>query len=507
MVRPDQHLEWAPAPAECCLALANRFVTALPLLGLALVCVPAPAESPAESAVAALKRNDYRAALALLEPASGAGSADPRIWTLRGMALRGLDDAVKARESFGKALEIQPDYLPALMGAAEIDFEARSPAAEAMTRRILALRPDDPTANGMMGMILAAKDDCAAAIDHFRKSESTQGDNPAMLESLGGCLLRVRRAAEAAGVFERLLGLRPGNERAQFGLGLACHESGRPERALEILQVMAARDRPRPAVLVLTAEVLESLHRTPEALAALQKAVKLYPFEELNYISLADLCMEHGSYELGLEVLTAGERNIPGSARIRSMRGVILAQLGRHEEAEAAFAEASKLDPAEQAAAMGRSLTFQETGRLEESIRLLRQQLQESPGDGAVSYLLAQALITSGVRPSEPGFAEARKALEASLRWDPNQAEPRVALGKLLVRIGEMEEAARHFEAAARLDPTNRTATYQLMRALHKLGREQEAEDWRKRLRGQIQQGMEEDVQTNRYRLVKSGTD
>ena len=45
--------------------------------------------------------------------------------------------------------------------------------------------------------------------------------------------------------------------------------------------------------------------------------------------------MEQEAHDLGLEILEADIRNVPQSARLHGMRGVILAQLSEFEQAEA----------------------------------------------------------------------------------------------------------------------------------------------------------------------------
>ncbi len=256
-------------------------------------------------------------------------------------------------------------------------------------------------------------------------------------------------------------------------------------------------------MLSLLAEVYEANHETPKALELLKRAVRLFPYAEQHYIVLGDLCTEHGAYDLGLEILAVGARNIPQSAAVRAMQGVIHAQLGHYEEAEAAFTEASRLDPNVRSAEVGRTLTLQEAGRIEESIRVIRAHLKEDPKDPTANFLLAQALIKRGIQPGQPAFEEALRALQLSIEGEPNRADAHVELGKLFVKSGETEDAAKHFQAAVELDPGHRTATYQLMRAWRKMGRSEEAAKLLTRLRSQLEQGMEDDIQTNRYRIVR----
>jgi predicted Zn-dependent protease len=195
---------------------------------------------------------------------------------------------------------------------------------------------------------------------------------------------------------------------------------------------------------------------------------------------------------------------VPGSARLHAMRAAIRAQLGDFENAQADFEQAARLDPAEPGGPVGLSLTMQQTGRLEESIELLREQVRQRPHDPAINLLLAQALVRQSLAPDAPELVEARQALLRTIEAEPGLARARVELGKLYLRTGDDDKAIDQLRGAVALDPSDRRATYQLLLALRRVGRMEETQPLVERLRAIMEQERQAEAERNRTRLVKA---
>jgi tetratricopeptide (TPR) repeat protein len=74
----------------------------------------------------ALRSKDFVRALELLEPALAQSPGDPHLLTLQALAYSGEGKNKAALTCFRDALRAAPDYLPALEGAAQIEYEAGS---------------------------------------------------------------------------------------------------------------------------------------------------------------------------------------------------------------------------------------------------------------------------------------------------------------------------------------------------------------------------------------------
>lgn len=461
--------------------------------------------SPAALISEALRTGRSEEAVRLAEQWIEAEPADPRPPTLKGIALSQLDRPADAILAFESALALQPSYLPALQGAAEIEFRLGRPTARMRLERILALQPGNPTAHAMLGVLAYAARDCAMALEHFDRGSAAVEADPETLRQRAECNFDAGRHSAAAADFRRLLGSGSGGPHGRHNLGLALNEAGRHAEAVEVLQEeVGSRTVPDIDTLRLLAEAQRAAMDPEGALETLQRGIGLYPRNEGLYLQLAEVCIEHGAYDLGLEVTDIGSRNVSDSHGILTMRGILLAELGRYEEAEAAFESAIARDPDAKSASVGLSLTLEKTGRADESLEVLRERAERDPSDAVSQFFFAQALIKRGVTAGSPAFDEALEALAVATQNLPREAPPRIELGKLYLKAGQPERAIPILEEAVDLAPADRQATYNLMIALRRAGRGDEASAMASRMREQLERAKGEEVQRNRFRLVKT---
>ncbi len=435
---------------------------------------------------------------------STVAAADPRPLTLKGVALAQLGQTEQALAAYQSALALSPDYLPALQGAAELEMRLGRTQAEARLERIVRLQPQNSTAHAMLGLLAYRAQDCQLALEHFVRGEDVVRGDPEALRHRAECHFMLGHYDRAAEDFRHLVAGRQPAAAMRYNLGLALFEAGRPDEAVrELLVAVTAADPPDIDTLSLLAEAQHAALDPPGALATLQRAIRNHPRSERLYLQLAELCIEHGAYELGVEIVEIGDNNIPGSHRILTMRGILLAELGRYAEAETAFEAAVAADKDTQSAAVGLSLTLQKTGRMDESLEILRDRVSASPDDAVAQFFYAQALIKLGVEPGSDDFQEALQGLLLAAERLPGEASPRVELGKLYSSANQTERAIAVLEEAAELAPGDRQVTYNLMLALRRNGRTDEAAALAVKMRDQLGQAHDEEIRRNRYRLVR----
>jgi len=465
----------------------------------------APASSGATDAVTkSLAANDFQQALNLLLPELRARPKDAQLWTLHGMALNGLGRSVDSLTSFRRALRYRPDYLPALLGAAEIEYRTARPEACPRLEKIVSLGRGLPTAYAMLAVLEFERANYARSVIHFEKAEAEIRKDPLALWQYGQSLYLSGQASRAADVFAALVALEPDRAEPRFNLALTRYESGRWTETVDALRPLAEHPSPGGDVLRLLAAALEKGGHTPDAVQVLRRAIELYPREEENYLDLASLCIDHQSYDLGFEILGIALRHIPDSSRVLAARGVYYARLGKIEEAERDFLTADSLDPGKKYGKIGLSAAKLDAGQTAESIRLLRGQLHTNPADPEVRWLLAEALVRSGAGPGTPEYREAQSLVERAVTARPNLTEAKVLLAKLLLRSGDRAKAVALLETAVRQDPRNRTAIYLLSHALRQSGRAAEAQEYLARFSVLVEEDRRLEVQKNRIRLVKA---
>src|SRR3984893_14445575 len=123
-----------------------------------------------EPVASALRNREFQKALELLRPALQRSPGNAQLWAMQGTAYAGEGQTKAALASFRNALKISPAYLPALQGAAQIEYEAGSSAAIPLLQHVLRLRAADPTTHAMLAVLEYQQGNCAAAAGHFEKA-------------------------------------------------------------------------------------------------------------------------------------------------------------------------------------------------------------------------------------------------------------------------------------------------------------------------------------------------
>ncbi len=166
-----------------------------------------------------------------------------QLWTLRGLALSGKGDKKEALGAFRKALGVAPDYLPALEGAAQIEYDSGDKDAAVLLQRVLKLVPHDPTSHAMLAVLAYRQGDCAVAIQHFEQSGPLLDSQPGALQEYGACLLRLKQNEKAVATFSRALTQSNGDAGARYRLASVQMLAQHPKDALETLQPLLRKTR------------------------------------------------------------------------------------------------------------------------------------------------------------------------------------------------------------------------------------------------------------------------
>jgi tetratricopeptide (TPR) repeat protein len=144
---------------------------------------------------------------------------------------------------------------------------------------------------------------------------------------------------------------------------------------------------------------------------------------------------------------------------------------GDLEQARVAFTEAAAASPEKGLPRVALGLVLLQMDRADEAATVLRASTVSSDDRYLVNWFLAEALSRGS--SGEQGGAEqdeAVAALRSCIEQRPDLSQPRVLLGKFLLRQGKIGGAIEQLEQALRIEPGNTTATYQLAQAYRRNG-------------------------------------
>jgi tetratricopeptide (TPR) repeat protein len=461
-------------------------VATVGVLFLASVFAPAQSVSGRASAMQeigdALRASNYTAALQLIQPTLRKSPNDPRLLSMQGMALSGLRRAPEALASYKHALRISPDYLPALEGAAQIEYESDNKNAIPLLRQILRTHPDDATSHAMLATMLYRLGNCREAVLHFDRSQSVLQSQPLALQQYGSCLAKVNRVDEAMAVFQKLVESNPTDTASRRRLAALQLTARRSKDAIATLQPLLLREPPDPRVAELASAAYEADQNTPEAVNVLNRAVAANPRDVDLYVELALLALDHHSFASGIEVMTSGLQVLPQAAPLYLERGILYVQLGDYAKAEADFAKASDLDPGQSVSEIARGKLAEQNGNLKEGLETIERELRKKPNDAFLLYMRAEILVQQGVKPGSPQFHLALQSARQAVSRQPQMLLARNLLSILYMSNGDFKASAEESRQVLKIDPDNESALYHLILAFRRQGDEAELPGLLKRL-------------------------
>ena len=455
-----------------------------------------------QSIASALSSQDFERALQLLRPALEGSPHNPQLWMFQGLAYSGKSDSKSALDSYHSALEISPNYLPALEGAAQIEYEAGSADAIPLLERVLKVRPDDLTSHAMLALLAEKNGDCATAVRHFPKSAPMFDSKPEALQGYGVCLLKLKRTEEAIGVFQHLVRSRPGDVRCRRALAAVQLAANKPQEALVTLQPLL-NSTPDISTMRLAAANYEANKDTPNAVKILRDAIVKDPLETALYVDFAEIAMDHQSFQTGVEMVTSGLKLQPSAAQLYLARGVLYVQLADYERAEGDFKRAEQLDPAQGMSGAAQAMLAEEKNQNpDRALETVRAKLEKSPGDSFLWYLQAALLSQRSAEPGSPEFEQGLNSAKRAVNLQPSLSAAHNVLAKYYLDSGQNALAAAECRSVLEQNPSDQSALYHLVIALRKTGNQAEIPDLLKRLAKARQDATREEGERNRYKLV-----
>jgi len=462
------------------------------------------AQSPVEEASASLRKRDFAEALRQTQAALSGAPRDPKLWTLQGVAHRGLNQPQQALADFQNALKFSPNYIPALEGAAQIEYQADAKDAPALLKRLLALQPANETAHAMFAVLLYKKHRCPEAIDHFHAALGVISSQPDALTEYGICLVRAQRYGDAAPVFGKVLEAQPENPGYRYNFAFCQWKAGQGPSAMQTLQPALDGDAHanNASLWMLAADISESEHNTPRAVELLRKAILSHPQDPEPYLQFATLSYNHNSYQAGISMLDAGLTQLPNNDRLHVARGVLYVQIADYAHAMEDFETAERLNPTQSSAEAAEGLAQMQQHDESAAIQKFRMQVKAHP-DQALGYLfLAEALAQQGNPEGTPEYKERLEAAQRAVKLDPQMAAAHDLLANIYLESGQTDLAIRHCNSALAIDPSDQAALYHLILATRKTDRKDQVPELLKRLASLKRAAQEEQSKRVDYRLM-----
>jgi tetratricopeptide (TPR) repeat protein len=475
---------------------------------LLLICAGSPAHGEVEEGsvtkIESLMRSQqYDAALETSRVALSRTPRDYRVWTLQGIIFGIQGSEPQAAAAFEKALSLAPTYTPALKGEVQLLYQAHDQRVIPLLNKLLKADPKDATAREMLATSEAREGKCQPAIDNFAALGQVIETHPESLKEYGRCLVVMKQSDKATGIFRLLVSVSPNEVYPRYDLAVLLVHAKQYQSALQALDPLLTAEHPDPDVLSLASEAYEALGDTPHAVPLIREAIVLSPNTPEYYVAFASLCLEHESFQPGIDMLNAGIERIPDNPKLFTSRGLLYAQLAKYDKAEDDFRTAEKLDPKQGVSAYAIDLAELQKSPTGTKAPAIREQIKKHPRDAVFYFLLAKVLMDDGAVPGQARFEEALHSVQQALKLRPDMVDARDLLARIYISSGRNDLAIEQCHVALRDSPSDQAALYHLILALRSTGHTDEIQTLSKQLSDLKQQARQKEADTKRYRLVE----
>lgn len=242
-----------------------------------LAAMPANAQALHFLGVCRHQQGDFAGALQVLDQALQVDAAQAQIHVSRGNVLRELQQLPAAIDSYGRALQLEPqlDIAQFNLGTA-LEESGRHAEAIACYDRILARQPNFAAQLGRANSLLALGR-AEEAIAAYLAAARSEPDNIDLHVNLGAALFQRQRNEEALVWLERALLLQPGHPGAMRNHALVLQALQQPVGAARFAVAGPGAAVPPGDAWFLRARALASLGRWEDCMTMLERALQQQP--------------------------------------------------------------------------------------------------------------------------------------------------------------------------------------------------------------------------------------
>jgi tetratricopeptide (TPR) repeat protein len=372
-----------------------------------------------------------------------------------------------------------------------------------LLERMIKSDPTDVTGHEMLAMLEKRAGNCDAAASQFLDSKNAIDTHPDSLEAYGYCLVKLDRTVDAIPVFRKLIPLLPGQSYPSYDLAILLVQTHNNDEAVKVLEPLLTPDQTDPDILSLASQAYEGTANTPKAVALQHQAIVLNPTDPSNYVYFAILCLNHDSYQVGIDMLNAGLKHIPDNSSLYLSRGILYIQLGEFDKAEADIKVAEQLDSKLVVGAYAADLAILQKNDPDKALVQVRAQLKVHPENPLLRLLLAQLLMNQAPEGQSPAFKEAMQDASSAAQRKPDLVDAHNLLASMYMSLKQYDLAIKESRTALKYDASNETALYRLILALRHSGHGDDLQPLVKRLSELHQESMRHETDRKKYRLVE----
>lgn len=333
--------------------------------------------------------------------------------------------------------------------------------AEQTWRAVLKLTNNDARAWTNLGVALNRQDKTNEALEAWKQAITIDPKLPGAYFNIGLTLVRKGEYAGAIAPLREALSLEPNHDGARRALAIALVGQEKYQDASREIAQLLFRSPEDAALLELAAKSFLQQQRYSEAATVLQRRLRLPNANAFLWSQYGDALDGAGRTPEALEAYGKAVKLDPESTITRYGLGYLYWKLYQYDDAERELLEVLRRAPKDPRASFTLGDLYLTRGDAQRALPLLETARAAYPKEFDTRFALGRALVLTG--KLEQGIEE----LEAAVTLDDTIADGHFQLGRALMKAGRSGEGKRELEKA---------------QSLHDLQRKHEAERFRKKL-------------------------
>lgn len=404
---------------------------------------------------------DKKAARAVVERVTEPYLDHPEAHFARAHAAFNAGDALSAMTRIDQALQLRPDWEPAVLMKAQLLQRDDVDASRAVLDEYLKGHPDARQALLARARVLAAAKRYPEAREAFRALLAKSPEDADMVNAVGLLSMQIGDWDEAERQFSTLLELRPDDaDRTRFYLAQIAEASGKRDLAIERYREVGEGDQYMQARVRL-ANLLAAGGDIDGARKALHEIKGDADVQHRVRLAEAQVLRDAGKDSEALDLLDEGLRARPDDGDLLYESALLAERMGRHEVMEGRLRKLIALEPdnAHALNALGYSLADRGE-RLDEAQTLIDRAAALSPNDPFI--MDSQGWVRFRRGDAKAALATLQEAYK--LRADPEIA---AHIGEVLWALDRHDDANRVWQEAATKFPDNKALGDVMKRFAH----------------------------------------
>ncbi len=438
-----------------------RIISILAMVVVLISCAGPEAKKEKYTAKAEkyMKESNWPKARVSLQNVLKIDPKDARAYYLLGEVEEKEENLKNSLGDYFKAVELNPDYLEALIKVGRYYLLAHDfTNVEETADKILKADPGNPSAETFKAVVLYLKGDLKKAL---ATAENAAGKHPYandLISLLASFYIQTGNLPNAEKVLKKGIEGNPDSTILLSSLADLQMRQGQKGEAENTLKRMIQIEPKELKHRILLAVFYDRNKMNKKAEEVLTQAVQEDPLAEKRYLALSQIYVEHQKYQEGEDALEKGIKALPKSAKILFTLGQLYEIRKDQPRARALYEKVVRDKKNEglvqEAEARLASMDLQE-GHSKEGEQRIDVILRKNPE--AEEALTIKGKILMGRKE----YFEAIQDFRTALKGQPERADLLALLGEAYLKAGELDLAKDSLDQSLKLNPQLWGSRYQ----------------------------------------------